>query len=74
MAKSTANRQTSSKAGVRSMGKKVDNARYGFGSQPASRKVTGASGLEGRGQRRQGSASAPKSGKAAALRAMKTTR
>ena len=71
MAKATANRQTSTKSGVRSMAKKQDNSRYGFGTQPASRKVAGASGLEGRGQRRHGGAATAKAGKTAALRGLK---
>lgn len=71
MAKATTNRQTSNKAGVRSTSKKEDNSRYRFGTQPASRKVAGASGLEGRGQRRQGGAATAKAGKSAALRGMK---
>jgi hypothetical protein len=73
MAKSS-ERQTSTKAGVKSQAQKQDNARHGFKAQPASRKVAGASGLEGRGAKRQASASTPtpQPGKAAALRAIKT--
>ena len=72
MAKSAADRQTSNKSGVASTAQKQDNSRHGFGTQPASRKVAGASGLEGRGARRHGGASTRKGGKSAALRTMKT--
>ena len=72
MAKATANRQTSTKAGVRSTARKQDNSRHGFQTHPASRKVAGASGLEGRGQRRQGAAATARAGKSAALRGMKS--
>jgi hypothetical protein len=70
MAKST-ERQMSGKMGVRSSAMKQDNSRYGFGTQPASRKVAGASGLEGRGTGRAGGS--PQRGKRSALRRMKTT-
>jgi hypothetical protein len=73
MPKSTVNRQTSNKAGVTSLAKKRDSTRHGFRTEPPARKVAGASGLEGRGQRRHGGASTPKRGKAAALRAVKTS-
>ena len=72
MAKSTAGRQTSNKAGVTSLAKKQDNSRHGFATHPASRKAAGASGLEGRGAARHGGASTPKGGKKAALGSMKT--
>ena len=39
-------RQTSNKAGLRSLGKKLDNTRYGFNEHPASRKTAGAFGRE----------------------------
>ena len=74
MAKRTAGmagRQTSNKAGVTSAAKKMDSARHGFGSQPASRKVDGAFGLEGRGERRRSGASTVRAGKQAALRGLK---
>jgi hypothetical protein len=64
-------RQTSNKAGVTSRAKKMDSARYGFGTQPAARKAEGAFGLEGRGERRHSGASTTKAGKAAALRGLK---
>jgi hypothetical protein len=35
-------RQTSNKAGVKSLGKKLDNSRHGFNQQPASGKIAGA--------------------------------
>jgi hypothetical protein len=69
-----ANRQTSNKAGLASLGQKRENARHGFRPQPASRKSAGASGQEGRGAVRQGRSSNPKGGKTAALRGMKTSR
>lgn len=64
-------RQTSNKAGLASLGKKMDSTRYGFDTQPASRKAEGASGLEGRGERRRSGASTVKAGKRAALRGLK---
>ena len=39
-------RQTSNKAGVRSLGQKLDNSRYGFDEHPGSRKTAGAFGRE----------------------------
>jgi hypothetical protein len=39
-------RQTSNKAGLRSLGKKLDNSRYGFDEHPGSRKTAGAFGRE----------------------------
>ena len=41
-------RQTSNKAGVKSLAKKLDNSRHGFNEQPASRKIAGAFGHEER--------------------------
>jgi hypothetical protein len=41
-------RQTSNKAGVKSLGKKLENSRHGFNEQPASRKTAGAFGHEER--------------------------
>ena len=72
MAKTPA-RQTSNKAGLRSLGQKMDNSRHGFDPQPAARKAEGAFGAErGRGttgnRRRQPGTATPKSGKASALR------
>ena len=74
MARATANRQTSTKAGLRSIGQKQDDARNGFRPQPASRKVAGASGQKRRGAERHGGASTPRAGKTAALKSMKTPR
>lgn len=74
MAKSTAGRQTSTKAGVTSLAKKQDNSRHGFATHPASRKAAGASGQEGRGAARHGGASTPKPGKKAALAAVRTSK
>ena len=67
----TAARQTSNKAGLRSLGQKREDARHGFAPQPASRKAEGASGLEGRGAARRGGGATPKGGKRAALKEMK---
>lgn len=47
-------RQTSNKAGLRSLGKKLDNSRYGFDEHPASRKPAGAFGREGMNEERSG--------------------
>jgi hypothetical protein len=46
MAKKTAARHSSGKAGLRSLGKKMDGSRHGFGTQPAARKKAGAYGKE----------------------------
>jgi len=74
MAKTTAaGRQTSTKAGVRSLGKKMDNSRYGFQSQPASHQKPGAFGQESRSTagRIKAGTSTTRAGKAAALRRVK---
>jgi hypothetical protein len=42
-------RQTSNKAGVKSLAKKMANSRHGFEAQPAASKTDGAFGREGRG-------------------------
>lgn len=39
-------RQTSNKAGMRSLGQKLDNTRHGFDEHPGSRKTAGAFGKE----------------------------
>ena len=39
-------RQTSNKAGSRSLGQKLENTRYGFDEHPSSRKTAGAFGRE----------------------------
>jgi hypothetical protein len=74
MAKTTAGgRQTSNKAGVRSLAKKMGNSRHGFESQPASHKKAGAFAQESRptaGRAKPGT-SATREGKAAALRRVK---
>ena len=71
MAKSSP-RQTSNKAGVRSMARKQDSTRHGFRTVPASRKVDGASGHENRIRGSEGTrAEAARGGKASALRKMK---
>ena len=73
MAKTRGTPQTSNKAGLRSLGQKMENSRHGFDPQPAARKPEGAFGME-RGvgttesRRRQPGAATPKSGKASALR------
>jgi hypothetical protein len=43
-------RQTSNKAGLKSLGKKLDNSRYGFDEHPGSRKTAGAFGREARSE------------------------
>ena len=70
---SSGGRQTSTKAGVRSLGKKMDGSRHGFATAPAARKVAGASGQESRatsGRTKPGTATTHE-GKAAALRRVK---
>ena len=42
------NRQTSNKAGVKSLAKKQDSTRHGFNVEPPARKVAGAFGKEDR--------------------------
>jgi hypothetical protein len=74
MAKTTAaGRQSSSKSGVKSLGKKMENSRYGFQSQPASHQKPGAFGQESRSTtgRTKAGTSATRPGKAAALRRVK---
>jgi hypothetical protein len=75
MAKSTATRQTSNKAGVASGSKKMANTRDGFATQPASRKAGGAFGQE-QGtspmKNKPGTAST-RAGKASALRRVKSS-
>ena len=39
-------RQTSNKAGMRSLGQKLDNSRHGFDEHPGSKKTAGAFGRE----------------------------
>lgn len=76
MAKTRGTPQSSNKAGLKSLGKKMDNSRHGFDTQPASRKAAGAFGAErGAGtaavRRRKPGTATPKKGKAAALRRVK---
>ena len=74
MAKTTAGRQTSNKAGIVSMGKKMDSSRHGFASAPASRKVAGAFGAESGAtplKLKPGTAST-RAGKASALRRVRS--
>ena len=74
MAKTTA-RQTSNKAGVKSLAKKQDSTRHGFSPEPPANKVDGASGQEDRIRGREGSrAEAARGGKASALKKMKDAR
>ena len=62
-------RQTSNKAGVRSLGQKLGNSRYGFDEHPGSRKTAGAFGKEAmRGAEEAGS---PGRGKQGTLPRMK---
>lgn len=76
MAKTRGTRQSSTKAGLQSLGKKMDNTRHGFDTPPASRKAAGAFGRErdpgarAAGRLKAGTAT-PKTGKAAALRRVK---
>jgi hypothetical protein len=71
MAKSITNRQTSNKAGVRSLAKKQDSTRHGFRQQPPSRPAAGASGKEDRVRGADADAAvAPRGGKRAAVRKM----
>jgi hypothetical protein len=74
MAKTAPNRQTSNKAGVTSLAKKMDSTRHGFATEPPSRKVAGASGKEGVRATEPKRATAPSGGKAAAVEKMKRVR
>ena len=47
-------RQTSNKAGVKSLAKKMDSSRHGFEEHPASSKTPGAFGHEERGEEGSG--------------------
>jgi hypothetical protein len=64
------NRQTSNKAGVRSLAKKQDSTRHGFDVEPPARKVAGAFGKEDRVRGGRTSESGSR-GKGAAIRKMK---
>ncbi|HYT65094.1 MAG TPA: hypothetical protein VEL51_01660 [Vicinamibacterales bacterium] len=64
-------KQTSNKAGLRSLGKKLDNSRHGFDSQPAAGPVPGASGGEPRRRRPEPGTATARAGKGAALRAQR---
>lgn len=73
MAKTPGTRHSSNKAGLKSLGKKMDNSRHGFDTQPAARRPAGAFGEErGAGtaavRRRKAGTATPKEGKASALR------
>jgi hypothetical protein len=73
MAKAAGGRQMSRKAGLVSSAQKAEGSRHGFDTQPASRKVAGASGSEGRSAAKEPGTATRKKGMAAALRSMKTT-
>jgi hypothetical protein len=66
-------RQTSNKAGLRSLGKKMENSRHGFDEHPASRKTAGAFGHEEkmRGSARESSTGTTRESKIRALGKMK---
>jgi hypothetical protein len=76
MAKKTAARHSSGKAGLRSRGKKLASSRHGFATQPASRKKAGAYGKEeGRKARPKTAGTASrKAGKGGAIAKMKAKR
>jgi hypothetical protein len=58
-----------SKAGVKSLAKKMDTSRHAFGAQPAARKKEGAFGHETgtRGSRHRSAAGTSRPGKRAAM-------
>jgi len=65
-------RQTSNKAGVRSLGQKLDNSRHGFDEHPASKKTAGAFGEEeARGAEEESSRGSTRPAKRAPLERMK---
>ena len=66
-------RQTSNKAGVRSLAKKLGNSRYGFDEHPGSRKTAGAFAREerARGAGHESSSGTTHKGKVASLGRMK---
>ena len=65
--------QTSRKAGTTSTAKKNDSTRHGFGTEPPSRKVAGASGAQGTRPKQQPGTATRKPGAGAALAKMKTS-
>jgi hypothetical protein len=69
MPKSTPNRQSSNKSGVRSTSNKIANSRHGFETQPASRKKGGAFGHEKGDEpmKRKAGTASTREGKSAAL-------
>lgn len=65
-------RQTSNKAGMRSLGKKLQNSRYGFNEHPGSSKTAGAFGREEmRGAGDESSPGSTRPSKSASLTKMK---
>jgi hypothetical protein len=64
-------KQTSNKAGVRSLGEKQANSRHGFDPHPASGPVPGADGEEPRRRRKQPGTATARAGKASALRSQR---
>jgi hypothetical protein len=74
MAKTTPGTQTSNKAGVASMGKKMDKSRYGFAASPSSRRVGGAFAAEEGSSplKRKPGTAATRAGKASALGRVKS--
>ena len=72
MAKKAGGRQTSNKAGVQSVSKKLDNSRHGFDTYPNVRNKAGAFGEEeGRKAERPKAGTASPRGKGGALAKMK---
>lgn len=65
-------KQTSNKAGVRSLGEKLNNSRHGFDPHPGSGPVPGADGEEPRNLRPVPGTASTRPGKAAAIRGQRT--
>jgi hypothetical protein len=66
-------KQTSNKAGVKSLSKKAQNSRHGFDPHPAAGPVAGATGQEPRrGRKTQAGTATAQTGKGAALSAQQT--
>jgi len=63
--------QLPSKAGVKSLSKKLDSSRHGFDPEPAANPVAGAHGKEPSGRRSVPGTATARPGKGAALRGQK---
>ena len=76
MAKKTGTTHSSGKAGLKSLGKKMDSSRHGFEPSPTTRKKAGAYGQEGgrKAKPRKPGTASRKPGKGGAIAKMKAKR